>query len=115
MCGSPDTIHQSTFSKSPALQVKVPAYYRDRGRTMQTMRELTQRETPTMTVLEIEAIAEAIEANAPLRFAQTCHALGIHPNVVRGLMDAHPANARWLIQRLAGTKADKQADRKSVV
>ena len=62
-----------------------------------------------MTVLEIEAIAEAIEANAPLRFAQTCHDLGIHPNVVRGLMDAHPANARWLIQRLAGTKADKQA------
>jgi len=62
-----------------------------------------------MTVLEAEAIAEAIEANAPIRFAQTCHDLGLMPNIIRNLMDAHPANARWLIQRLAATKADKDA------
>ena len=60
-----------------------------------------------MSVLDLEA--EAIETYAPIRFAQTLRDLGISENIVRGLIESPPANARWLIQRLAGTNADKQA------
>lgn len=58
-----------------------------------------------MTVLEIEAEVEAIIQNAPIRFAQTCHDLGIHPNIVCVLMDTHPDNAKSIIQRLADKEA----------
>jgi hypothetical protein len=51
----------------------------------------------------------AIEAGAPIHFAATLKALGIHPNIISGLMDCHPDTARTLIRQLAATKAAKQA------
>jgi len=53
--------------------------------------------------------AEAIEANAPIRFAATLKALGIAANIVGYLTDCRPDTARTMIGQLAGTKADKQA------
>lgn len=51
----------------------------------------------------------AIEAGTLIHFTATLKALGIHPDIIRGLMDCHPDTARILIRQLVVTKATKQA------